>query len=354
MPETASDPDQSVLNDLHVSANNGMCVHCLLQSGQPFLLGRPGMGAPEEVGCAVATGRTSNTAKEDKFWQAMRRTLKTLNGVQTRDVSEAVAYARCYAASINMSDVAVRLGGGQYMPLRKIRVGDTMTCDSPGRHHHQKVDLLLSHSGHWPDRVLSDRGLNPWMVVASLGRSLHGPDASAPVVAAAERLLPSIFAWTRALQGKTVLVVHPFNQSIVSQITKGSRALWGRYAELVMPPGIHFKVVAAPQNLARNEENNDWRDALATLIGRVEEAGHFDLAMISCGGLGMLLAAHLRATNRSSMYHGGELQLWFGIYGRRWYKIGSTMNMSTIQSWVRPAASEVPSGAMSVEHGTYW
>ena len=312
------------------------------------------MGAPEEVAYAVETGRASNTAKESKFWDSMRRTLKTLNGVRTRDVSEAVEYAKCYAASINMSDVAVRIGGGQYMPLRKHRIGNATVCDVPGRHHHQKSDILLAQSGHWPDRVLSDRGLNPWMVVATLGRIIHGADASASVVAAAQRLLPSIFAWTRALQGKTVLVVHPFNQSIVSQITKGSRALWGQYAELIMPPGIHFKVVAAPQNLARNEESSDWRAALGTLIGRVEEAGHFDLAMISCGGLGMLLAAHLRATNRSSMYHGGELQLWFGIYGRRWYKIGSQMNMSTIHSWVRPAASEVPSGAMAVEHGTYW
>ena len=32
----------------------------------------------------------------------------------------------------------------------------------------------------------------------------------------------------------------------------------------------------------------------------------------------MLLGSYLLETNRSAMYHGGELQLWFGVYGRRW------------------------------------
>ena len=44
----------------------------------------------------------------------------------------------------------------------------------------------------------------------------------------------------------------------------------------------------------------------------VDAAMPFDVALIACGGLGMPLGAHLRATNRSAMYNGGDLQLWFG------------------------------------------
>ena len=271
---------RTVLEDLRVSANNGMCVHCMLQSGKPFLLGRPGMGAPEEVGCAVATGRAANMLNETKFWYDMRKTLKTLNGVRTRDNRDALEYARCYAASINMSDVAVRIGGGQYMPLRK----PVTICAKPGSHHHQKVDVLLSHSGHWPARILSDRGLNPWMVVATLGKRLHGPDVTAPIAAEARALLPRAFAWTRALAGKTVLVVHPFNSSIVTQIAKGSRALWGPYARFVMPHGVAFKVVAAPQNLGKAHESADWRDAFDTLVERVGMCLCRAAACASCGG----------------------------------------------------------------------
>ena len=42
------------------------------------------------------------------------------------------------------------------------------------------------------------------------------------------------------------------------------------------------------------------------------------MALLACGGLGMLLGSHLRSTNRSSIYFGGSLQLLFGIMGGRW------------------------------------
>ena len=60
------------------------------------------------------------------------------------------------------------------------------------------------------------------------------------------------------------------------------------------------------------------------------------------------------ATNRSAIYHGADLQLWFGIYGRRWAALGK-MNLSfSMEHWVRPTAAETPTGANIVEGGTYW
>lgn len=183
---------------------------------------------------------------------------------------------------------------------------------------------------------------------------------------------------------QTVLVVHPFNASIASQLAKGGRALWGELlAPYVLPDGIRWKVVAPPQNLAsaRDPAAAGWREALDVLIRRVDEAGHFDLAAISCGGIGQLLGAHLRRTNRSSMYHGGALQMWFGVIGRRWDPLvrglrntsvgrgagwppstsprnrsrnGPSSHSGAPGAWVRPAAAEVPAGASRVEKGTYW
>lgn len=68
----------------------------------------------------------------------------------------------------------------------------------------------------------------------------------------------------------------------------------------------------------------------------------------------MLLGAYLRQTNRSAMYHGGELQLWFGITGRRWSDLKWRFNSSLHANWVHPSALETPIGASAVEHGTYW
>jgi hypothetical protein len=284
-PEANNDTNP-LYTDLQVSAHNSRCIHCLLQSGQPFLVGRPGMGAPEEVGCAVATGNINVNGSASKHWTDLRKTLKTLNGILTRSNSDALEYARCYVASINRSDLIVRLGGGTYMPLRK----PLTMCARPGSHHHQKADVMIAQAGHFPGRVISDRGLNPWFFTAYQGKRMRSEEQLA--------LLRDVHSWTAALAGRTVLVVHPFNHSIVHQLARGSRAVWGPFAELVMPPGIRFKVVTAPQNLAKAVENADWKDALDTLIDRVDAAGQFDLALISCGGLGMLLGAYLRSTNR--------------------------------------------------------
>ena len=94
-----------------------------------------------------------------------------------------------------------------------------------------------------------------------------------------------------------------------------------------MPSGIHFKFVKAPMNLghglmsAKLErpkclqqppqyclQNADWHEAYRELVRSVDAAGAFDLALISCGGLGMLLGAEMRMRGQSAIYVGGSLQ----------------------------------------------
>jgi hypothetical protein len=339
------------------------------------------------VACAIATGGWRSATSG--FLASERRTLKTLNGVQTKSTEDLLTYARCYLASINASDLIVRLGGGRAGGLRQ----PFSVCSRPAHGHYHKIDVLLSYSGHFPDRVLgSHYSLNPWMLLADgehpwrrgSNSSFHITAFHDAAVAAGtatvaldhatarsdtkaedreqqkqqHRLhteeLRQAFRWIDALRGRTVAIVHPFNASIVSQLAKGGSALWGPFARYVMPTGITFKVVPAPQNIARSRESTSWREALELLIERVDAIGYFDVAMLSCGGLGMLLGAHLRATNRSAIYHGGDLQIWFGVYGRRWWHLGK-LNLSFVRtSWVRPLATETPAGAGAVEGGTYW
>ena len=175
----------TLLRELRVAAASSECVHCLLLSRQPFLVGRPGMGAPEEVGCALATGHAENDYhNRTSFWSEMRRTLKTLNGVLTKGPADTLEYARCYFASINASDIIVRLGGGSYMPLRK----PLTLCARPGSKHHQKADIMcvvppstplslepsaalaLCEGHHERERTRTD----PFLSTASQGRTV-GP-----------------------------------------------------------------------------------------------------------------------------------------------------------------------------------
>jgi hypothetical protein len=343
---------------LAVTAADSSCLRCLLESGQPFLIGRPGMGAPEEVSCQIATGTVYHasfkghsenaTAIASAFFASERATLKTLNGVLTASEEDARMYARCYWAAVNASDLIVRIGGGIDMPLRK----PLDVCSRSGAKHFHKTDVLLARSGHFPSRVFQGYfALNPWMLVADRLVSHQAPGADSE---SHTHLLSAAFAWVHALRGKTVAIVHPFHTSIPSQLAKGGAALWGPYARYVMPHGIRFKVVAAPQNLAKSRESANWHAAFDTLVARTDAAMPFDLAVIACGGLGMPLGAHLRATNRSAMYNGGDLQMWFGVYGRRWDRDVGRLNVSFAHNWVRPLANETPLGAGAVEGGTYW
>eukprot|EP00900_Chrysochromulina_parva_P022080 jgi/Chrpa1/4505/Chrysochromulina_OHIO_Genome00013771-RA len=95
--------------DVRSAATFSECIHCLLRSGEPFMVGRPGMGAPEEVACRAMTGRTHAMDNLTLFLAGQRRVLKQLNGILTRNDEDAMSYARCYAAAINVSDVIVRV-----------------------------------------------------------------------------------------------------------------------------------------------------------------------------------------------------------------------------------------------------
>ena len=223
-------------------------------------------------------------------------------------------------------------------------------CTRPGRSHFQKTDVLLGRAGHlFPERILENCVLNPWEALASkpFADGMDGFNSS---------VVHQLLSWTRALRSKTVLVVHPFTLTIAAQLARGNVALWGDLAEDIMPSGIRFKLARAPQNLGNLTEQETWRDAFEELVARVDAAGPFDIALISCGGLGLLLGAHLKATNRSSIYHGGALQLWFGIIGKRWS--GSYM-ARTNRNWTKPLNPDIPktffrSNAKSGDGSAYW
>lgn len=102
----------------------------------------------------------------------------------------------------------------------------------------------------------------------------------------------------------------------------------------------------------------EWSQAVQQLIEAVDRAGPFDLALISAGGIGMLLAAHLRATQRSAIYSGGSLQLQFGIRGGRWNSMKEYKELMSGPHWVSPRNDEMPpklqAGRAQHSWESYW
>jgi hypothetical protein len=153
--------------------------------------------------------------------------------------------------------------------------------------------------------------------------------------------------WMLALQGRRVLVVSPFSETITRQIPNLDR-VWPKHS---WSPKIDFEIVPFPYLIDEGCPETWWQ--VYERIGRVVSRGNYDVALFGCGGLGLLFADLAKKSGRVGIQLGGQLQLLFGIYGKRhleqeWHR--KHIN----DAWVRPDDREIPKSAQRVEGGCYW
>ena len=155
--------------------------------------------------------------------------------------------------------------------------------------------------------------------------------------------------WSVTLKGKTVLVVHPFEESIKSQYTKRGSL----FDDERILPEFELKTIKAVQSIANNKtEFADWFSALDFMKNQISNT-NFDIAIIGCGAYGFPLAAHVKRMGKKAVHLGGATQLLFGIKGKRWEGqpyISKLMN----PHWTNPLPSEYPQNFSKVEKGCYW
>lgn len=156
--------------------------------------------------------------------------------------------------------------------------------------------------------------------------------------------------WSEALEGRSVVVVHPFAESIQAQYRRHGSGL---FADARVLPPFDLQVCRPPLTHAPMTEGFcSWRDALQHLQDRVLGMS-FDVALLGCGAYGLPLAAALRREGRQVIHLGGALQLLFGIRGRRWDRDPQIQGLTT-SDWIRPSATETPNAAVGIEGGCYW
>jgi hypothetical protein len=159
--------------------------------------------------------------------------------------------------------------------------------------------------------------------------------------------------WTKALEGKRILVVHPFVDTIKRQYQK--RAFL--FANNLLPD-FELYTIKAVQSIAGNQTDfSTWFDALDYMKSEIDKHD-YDICLLGCGAYGFPLAAHIKRMGKKAIHLGGALQLLFGITGKRWEnpKYNSLYNYSNLINdyWVRPSASERPAEANKVEGACYW
>ncbi len=155
--------------------------------------------------------------------------------------------------------------------------------------------------------------------------------------------------WSSALEGKRVLVVHPFARTISTQYARreqlfADRTVLPDFQLITYRPVMSFLGLATPFR--------DWFEALDAMCSDLAKID-FDIALISCGAYGMSLGAFVKNVLRKQAVHlGGVAQLLFGIKGGRWD--GGPYSRFYNAFWVRPGEAECPTNYRSHEGGAYW
>ena len=156
--------------------------------------------------------------------------------------------------------------------------------------------------------------------------------------------------WTKALEGKKVLVVHPFVHTIKSQYARREQLF-----DNGLLPQFELEVIPAVQSIAgQKTEFADWFSALDSMKEKIAKC-NFDVCILGCGAYGFPLASFVKNMDKQSIHMGGATQLLFGIKGKRWeqfivYPYANLFN----EYWVRPNESETPQQSKVVEGGCYW
>ena len=156
--------------------------------------------------------------------------------------------------------------------------------------------------------------------------------------------------WTCALKGKRVLIISPFVESFKQQL-KHKDQIYG----IDLFPDCKFVFLKPPQTQAE-VQSESFMVELNNFLPELENIkDDFDIALCACGGYGNLICSKLYDMNKSAIYVGGVLQMFFGIYGERWLRErDDIIQLYKNKHWKRPMKSEKPEGHDKVEGNCYW
>lgn len=169
----------------------------------------------------------------------------------------------------------------------------------------------------------------------------------------------NIYPWSSDLEGKKVLVIHPFDKTIKKQYLESREHLFERVENgRRILPDFDLVTLHAVQTINGNKEKDnykDWFDALENMIDQCK-CIDFDIAIIGCGAYGFPLAAEIKKMGKGAIHLGGATQILFGIIGKRWEQgeYGKEMSHIINDYWVRPSLEEQVSNGNEIEGGCYW
>lgn len=155
--------------------------------------------------------------------------------------------------------------------------------------------------------------------------------------------------WSSHLEGKKLLVIHPFIETIKHQFSYRSQIL----EKGGLPNKLDLLTIKAVQTSAGVDSDFlSWFEALDSMKKQIDKID-FDIAIVGAGAYGLPLAAYCKQKGSQAIQMSGATQILFGIKGKRWDRHPFISNLYN-DYWVRPALDETPLNKEKVEGGSYW
>tara|TARA_B110000483_G_scaffold240497_1_gene321234 strand:- start:8229 stop:10025 length:1797 start_codon:yes stop_codon:yes gene_type:complete len=156
--------------------------------------------------------------------------------------------------------------------------------------------------------------------------------------------------WTLSLRGKRILIISSFIESIQEKINIREK-IYG----IDLFPDCEFVFLKPPQTHGSND-SQEFTLEFEKFVEKIQNIKDtFDVALCSCGGYGNPICSAIYDMDKSAIYVGGVLQMYFGIYGERWMRerpdvLRAYMN----DNWSRPKEHEKPDNHKNIEKNCYW
>ena len=119
-------------------------------------------------------------------------------------------------------------------------------------------------------------------------------------------------------KNKRVLVITSHKETTLLQLQKQRDV----FDKPIFSTSTEFHVYKPVQQNCGNHDDQSWTKHLASMqndLKALYDEKHYDVALVSCGGFGMILSDYIYSElNKSVIYVGGGIQLYFGIIGNRW------------------------------------
>ena len=300
-PSSASSSTSAQVLDL---TSSNAAIRSLILGDKPFLVGRLGLGSEPVVAAATMAGQLVTSE-----WLQL---VQSQAGVYPSDEPAVVRdFAQLYTDAIASADLMARWGSEPFGASadEKIQAQD---------------GLIAEHcTGRSGCQMVHTRALEPWYLI----------DAS---------------PWSELLANRTVLVVHPFEDSIRTQFLRREQIWPGERGARILP-SLQLRTVRPVSSISGWRPHANWSQSLDTVLRSIDKLdGAFDVALVAAGSYGMPLAAAIKRMGKGAIYVGGGLQLMFGIKGERWAHRTDLQPFFT-SSWVCPSSEELNPAAR--EHG---